>query len=65
MVNAGTGADIYHIISGHDGFLVMFDHDDRISGIAQTFQRMDQPEVVVLVQADAGFVKNVENANEL
>ncbi len=64
-VDSGARADVNHPIGSHDGLLVMFNHDDRIAGIPQSLQRMDEPAVVVVVQPDAGLVENVENIDEL
>jgi hypothetical protein len=47
-----------------DRVLVVLDDDDRVAEIAQAPQRFEQPVVVALVQADAGFVQHVEHARQ-
>ena len=58
------GTDVDDIIGGADGILVMFDDDDRVAEIAQPLQRDEQAVVVALVQADRGFVEDVEDAGK-
>ena len=45
-------------------FLIVFDHNDGIPEIAQPSQRCQQPRVIALMQADARFVQNIENAGQ-
>ena len=42
----------------------MFDHDDRIAQVAQILQGRDELVVVALVQADAGFVQNIQHTGQ-
>ncbi len=42
----------------------MFDDDQRVAEVAQTEQRLQQPGVVARVQADRGFVENVQHAGQ-
>ena len=42
----------------------MFDDDQRVAQIAQAFERLEQACVVALVQADGGFVEDVEYAHQ-
>ena len=63
-VNAGTGADIQHVVGGEDGVLVMFDDDHRVAEVAQMLQRFDQLVVVALVQADGRLVEHIEDTGE-
>ena len=62
---AGTGPDVYQVIGAHHHFLVVLHHDHAVAAIAQAAQALDQPLIVALVQADAGFVQDVEHAGEL
>ena len=43
----------------------MLDHDDGVAEIAQLVKRGEQPLIVALVQTDARFVEDVEDAGEL
>ncbi len=52
-VLAGARADIDDPVRGPDGVLVVLDHDQRVAQVLQPYQRLDQPVVVPLVQADA------------
>ena len=63
-VDAGAGADVEHVVGGADGVLVVLDHDHGVAEVAQPLQRLEQPRVVALVQADRGLVEHVEHAGE-
>src|SRR5437764_14188514 len=60
-VLAGAGADIGDVVGGAYGLLVMLDHDQGVTKVAQVQQRLDEPGVVALVQADGGLVEHVEH----
>ena len=63
-MHAGAGADIDDIIGRQDRILVMLDDDHRIAEVAQAPQRVEQPRIVALVQADRGLVEHIEHAGE-
>ena len=42
----------------------MLDHDHRVAQAPKPFQRLDQPMVVALMQADRGFVQHVQHADQ-
>ncbi len=63
-VDAGAGADVDHFVGGADGVLVVLDHDHGVAEVAQPAQRLEQPRVVALVQADRRLVEHVEHAGE-
>ena len=42
----------------------MLDHDQRVPKVPQPQQRLDEPPVVPLVQADRGLVQDVEHADQ-
>ncbi len=61
---AGARSDIDHVVGRLDGRFVVFDHDQRVAEVAQPDQRVDQPPVVPLVQADRRFVQDVQHAGQ-
>ena len=63
-MHAGAGADVEHVVGEPDRVLVMLDHDHGIAEVAQPLQRLQQPRVVALVQADRGLVQHVEHAGQ-
>ena len=63
-VHAGAGADVDDIVGGPDRLLVVLDHDHRIAEAAQAPQRVEQPRVVALVQADRRLVEHIEHAGQ-
>ena len=63
-VDAGAGADVDHVVGGQDRVLVVLDHDHRVADVAQVLERLQQPRVVALVQADGGLVQHVQHAGQ-
>ena len=63
-VYARAGAEIDHPVGGANRVLVMFDDDDGVAKVAQAAERGEQAVIVLLVQADAGFVEDVEHARQ-
>ncbi len=61
-VHAGRRTDVDHVVGRQDRILVVLDDDHRVADIAQVRQRVEQPRVVALVQADRRLVENVEHA---
>ena len=45
-------------------FLIVLDHDDGVTEIAQPPQRGKEPRVIELVQPDAGLIENIKNAGQ-
>ncbi len=59
------GADIDQIVALAHDFLVMLNDDQSVPQIAHLFQCGKKPVIVTGVQADRGFVQNIEHAREL
>ena len=63
-VLAGARADVDDPVGRGDGVLVVLDDDERVAEVAQPGQRLDQPVVVALVQADRRLVEDVEHPDQ-
>ena len=63
-MHAGAGADVDHMIGEPDGVLVVLDHDHGVAEVAQPLQRLQEPRIVALVQADRGLVQHIEHAGQ-
>ena len=63
-MDAGGGADVDDIVGMQDGVLVVLDDDHRVADVAQVLQRVEQPGIVALVQADRRLVQHVEHAGQ-
>ena len=63
-VHARAGAKVDHVVAGPDGVFVVFDHEYRVTEIAQVAQGLDEPFIVALMQADRGFIEDVHDASE-
>ena len=61
---SGAGADVDDVIGNANGLLVVLDDDDGVPDVAQPHERVDEPLVVALVQADRRLVEHVEHADE-
>ena len=42
----------------------MLDHEHGVAHVAQRFQRLEQPRIVALMQADRGLVQHIEHAGQ-
>ena len=63
-VLTGARPHVDEVVGRTHGLLVVLDDDDGVAEVAQPQQRVDEPAVVALVEADAGFVEDVEHADE-
>ena len=63
-VLAGARADVDDPVGDPDGVLVVLDHDQGVAELLEPDQRLDQPVVVALVQADGRLVEHVEDADQ-
>jgi hypothetical protein len=63
--DAGTRAEIHHVVGGADGLGVVLDDDHGVADVAQARERVEEPAVVALVKADRGLVEDVEDAGQL
>ena len=63
-VLAGAGADVDDPVALADRLLVVLDDDHRVAEVAQAGERVDEPAVVALVQADRRLVEHVQRADE-
>ena len=61
-VDSGAGADIDDVVCHLDGVLIMLDDDHGVADVAEVTEGFEKPGVVALVQADGGFIKDIENA---
>ena len=57
-------AHVDDVVGRAHGLLVVLHHDDGVAQVAQPQQRVDEPPVVALVQADGGLVQDVEDAHQ-
>ena len=60
----GPGPKIDDMIGGANRFFIVFHYDHRIAEVAEVAQGPEEPGIIALVQADAGFVQNIENAGQ-
>ena len=60
----GARPHVDQMVGGADRVLVVLDHQHRVAEVAQAGQRLQQPVVVALVQADRRLVEHVEHAGQ-
>ena len=61
----GARSHVDDPVGGADGVFVVLDDKDGVAQVAHALQRLDEAGVVALVQADARFIQDVEDAHEL
>ena len=64
-VDAGCRAEVDDAIGSRHEFIVVLDDEERVSFVAKGEQGLDEAVVVAGVEADAGFVEDVENTGEI
>ena len=60
----GAGSDIDDVVTGADGFFIVFDDDHGVAKVAQVGEGVQQALVVALMQTDGGFVEYVHDAHQ-
>jgi len=63
-VGACARPHVEDVVRRANGLLVVLDHDDRVTQIAQVVQRPKQAGVVALMQADGGLIEDVHHAHQ-
>ena len=63
-VAARARTDIHNVVSCKHGVLVVLDHDERVTEVAQPPQGRQQLVVVALVQTDGRLVKDIQHAHQ-
>lgn len=61
---AVTGAEVDDLVGGAGDAGVVFDDDDGITEVAEFFDDGDESAGIAVVEADAGFIENVEGVDE-
>ena len=61
---AGPGAEVNHVVSRPDGFLVVFDHHHGVANVPKLFKRSDQPVVIAVMQTDARLIENIQDPHQ-
>jgi hypothetical protein len=62
---ASAGAEVDQVIGSGDGVFVVFDDDERVAVIAQLDEGFEKGDIVARVEADGGFVEDVEDAAQV
>src|SRR5271157_1085783 len=64
-VAACAGAEVNYIVRAANRVLVVLDYQHRVAQIAQRFQRLQQPAVVAMMQADRRLIEDVQHPAQL
>ena len=64
-MDARSRAHVDEVVGRPHEVLVVFHHHDGVAQVAQRAQHLQEPDVVAGVQADAGFIEDVERAGEV
>src|SRR5438477_10628432 len=60
----GAGADVDQVIAVADAVFVVLDHEHRVTNVAKSVQRADEPRVVALVKADRRFIEHIAHTDQ-
>ncbi len=63
-VDAGTGADVDHVVRQANSIFVMLHDNHRVTDITQVPKGVQQPIVVALMQANRRFVEDIHDAHQ-
>lgn len=63
-VHAGPRADVEHMVGETNSILVVLHHDHRVAEIPQVSERLEQPLVVPLVQADGRLIQHIHDPHQ-
>ena len=62
---AGFRPHVDHIVGIQHHIFIVFHYDNRVSGIAQFLQRIDQADIIALVQSDTRLIQDIEHIDQL
>ena len=60
-----AGANVKDIIRFKHHLFIVFNHQNGVAQIAEIFERVDQFNVVALMETNARFIHNIQNPNQL
>ncbi len=63
-VLAGSRTQVHDPVRFADGFVVMFDDQNGVAQIAQTFERFQQPCVIAWMQPDGWLIQHIQHADQ-
>src|SRR3989338_5401243 len=63
-VDARARPDVHQVVRGANGLLVVLHHNDGIAEIPQFVQGLDEFSVVPLMEADSGFIQNIQRPHQ-
>ena len=63
-MHARAGTDVHDVVRLADGLLVVFDDDEGVAEVPETFEGSEQLLIVLLMQPDARLVEDIEHARE-
>src|SRR5204863_3780918 len=64
-VNASPRTEIDNKIGTAHRFFVVFDNEESVAAVFEEFERVEEMLIIARVQADRGFVQDVENTTEI
>jgi len=64
-MQAGTRPHVYDIIGAPYRILIMLDHDKRVPEVTEPPERIDQLLVILLVEANGGFIKHIQHPHQV
>jgi hypothetical protein len=59
-----SGAEVEDVVGVADGVFVVLDDENGVAEVTEVFECVDEALVIALVEADGGFVEDVEDSAE-
>ena len=58
----GAGTDVHDPVRGFHRLPIVLDNDQRVADVPKMTERLEQPDVVALMEPDRRLVQDVENS---
>ena len=63
--HTGTGAEVDDMVRAAHGIFIMLHHQQRVTTLAQSVQRVQQALIITGMQTDGRLIQHVEHATQL
>ena len=61
----GAGTNVHNVVGGQHHVLVVLNHNDGVTKVAQFLERTDEALVITLVKTNGRLVENIKHVDQL